>query len=127
MNHLFSGIGLGTAFTRQGKFGAPFTFFPIIVPTNVSGNMTKHAMAINANIVVTRNRIYTCTLNVGNSHGMALEAWYEMATKLTIRAVDDTKNGNKNAPVIICLIHVTPPILLYNPPPTKPLIGERTA
>ena len=58
---------------------------------------------------------------------MALEAWYEIATKLTIRAVDETKNGNRNAPVIICLIHVTPPIRLYNPPPTKPLIGERTA
>ena len=58
---------------------------------------------------------------------MARDAWYEMATKLTIRAVDETKNGNRKAPVIICFIHVTPPILLYNPPPTNPLIGDKTA
>ena len=54
MNHLFSGIGRGTALTLHGKFGAPFIFLPTIVPTRVSGNITKHAIAISANIVVTK-------------------------------------------------------------------------
>ena len=75
MNHLFSGIGLGTAFTRHGKFGAPFTFFPIMVPTKVSGNITKHAMAISASIVVTIKRCYEKTCHVLEVlQGMAREA-----------------------------------------------------
>lgn len=39
--HFFSGIGRGTAFTRQGKFGWPDRFLPRIVPTRFSGRMTK--------------------------------------------------------------------------------------
>lgn len=39
--HFFSGIGRGTAFTRQGKFGWPDRFLPRIVPTRFSGKMTK--------------------------------------------------------------------------------------
>lgn len=39
--HFFSGMGRGTAFTRQGKFGCPDKFLPRIVPTRFSGRMTK--------------------------------------------------------------------------------------
>lgn len=39
--HFFSGMGRGTAFTRQGKFGWPDRFLPRIVPTRFSGRMTK--------------------------------------------------------------------------------------
>lgn len=39
--HFFSGIGRGTAFTRQGKLGWPERFLPRIVPTRFSGRMTK--------------------------------------------------------------------------------------
>lgn len=42
--HFFSGIGLGTAFTRQGKLGWPDRFLPRIVPTRFSGRMTKKQM-----------------------------------------------------------------------------------
>ena len=55
INHRFSGIGLGTAFTLHGKFGDPFMFFPTMVPTSVNGKITKQAMAIRASIVVTEN------------------------------------------------------------------------
>lgn len=39
--HFFSGIGRGTALTRQGKFGWPERFLPRIVPTRFNGRMTK--------------------------------------------------------------------------------------
>lgn len=39
--HFFSGIGLGTALTRQGKFGWPDRFLPKMVPTRFRGRMTK--------------------------------------------------------------------------------------
>lgn len=42
--HFFSGMGRGTAFTRQGKFGWPDRFLPKIVPTRFSGRMTKKQM-----------------------------------------------------------------------------------
>lgn len=39
--HFFSGMGRGTAFTRQGKLGWPDRFLPRIVPTRFSGRITK--------------------------------------------------------------------------------------
>ena len=48
INHFFSGIGLGTAFTLQGWLACPDIFLPSTVPTNVSGRITNrhmHAMA----------------------------------------------------------------------------------
>lgn len=41
MNHFFSGIGRGTAFTRHGASGVPAKFRPKIVPTSVSGKITN--------------------------------------------------------------------------------------
>lgn len=48
MNHFFSGIGLGTAFTLQGASGVPAKFRPKIVPTSVSGSITKMQMQVTA-------------------------------------------------------------------------------
>lgn len=42
--HFFSGMGLGTALTLQGKLGWPDRFLPRIVPTRFSGKMTKKQM-----------------------------------------------------------------------------------
>lgn len=41
MNHFFSGIGLGTALTLHGKLGCPASALPRMVPTRLSGKMTK--------------------------------------------------------------------------------------
>ena len=48
INHFFSGIGLGTAFTRQGASGVPEMFRPRIVPTRVKGRITKMQMHVTA-------------------------------------------------------------------------------
>ena len=48
MNHFFSGIGLGTAFTLQGASGVPARFLPRIVPTKVSGRITNIQMHVTA-------------------------------------------------------------------------------
>lgn len=42
--HFFSGMGLGTALTLQGKLGCPERFRPRIVPTRFRGRMTKKQM-----------------------------------------------------------------------------------
>lgn len=51
MNHFFSGIGRGTAFTRQGWSACPSRLRPTTVPTNVSGKMTNIQMQVTATIV----------------------------------------------------------------------------
>lgn len=48
MNHFFSGIGLGTAFTRQGASGVPARFRPRIVPTKVNGKITNIQIHVTA-------------------------------------------------------------------------------
>lgn len=57
MNHFFSGIGRGTAFTRHGASGVPARLRPRIVPTSVSGNIT------NMQIHVTATCAYTIDMN----------------------------------------------------------------
>ncbi|CAA3010214.1 Hypothetical predicted protein, partial [Olea europaea subsp. europaea] len=39
--HFFSGIGRGMVFTRQGLFGVPLQFLPIIVPRSAKGERDK--------------------------------------------------------------------------------------
>lgn len=51
MNHFFSGIGLGTALIRHGLSGCPLRFRPTIVPTSVSGKITKMHIHVTASIV----------------------------------------------------------------------------
>lgn len=60
MNHFFSGIGRGTAFTLQGKSGCPSKFLPTTVPTRVSGKMTKIHIQVTTTIVL---------------NGIARDAW----------------------------------------------------
>lgn len=48
INHFFSGIGRGTAFTRQGASGVPAKLRPKIVPTSVSGNITNIQIHVTA-------------------------------------------------------------------------------
>lgn len=51
MNHFFSGMGRGTAFTRHGKSGWPSRLRPTIVPISVSGRITKMQMHVTATCV----------------------------------------------------------------------------
>ena len=48
MNHFFSGMGRGTALTRQGKLGWPDMLRPSTVPTSVRGRMMKRPMQATA-------------------------------------------------------------------------------
>lgn len=48
MNHFFSGIGLGTAFTLHGASGVPARLRPKIVPTNVRGKITNIQIHVTA-------------------------------------------------------------------------------
>lgn len=48
MNHFFSGIGRGTAFTLHGASGVPARFRPRIVPTNVNGSITNIQIHVTA-------------------------------------------------------------------------------
>lgn len=48
MNHFFSGIGLGTAFTLQGQSFCPAKFLPSTVPTNVNGRITNKHIQVTA-------------------------------------------------------------------------------
>lgn len=48
MNHFFSGIGRGTAFTLHGASGVPARFRPKIVPTSVNGNITNMQIHVTA-------------------------------------------------------------------------------
>lgn len=52
INHFFSGIGLGTAFTRQGKSGCPSRFRPTTVPTSVNGKITKKQIQVTTTMVL---------------------------------------------------------------------------
>src|SRR5690625_4374592 len=49
MNHFFSGMGRGTAFTRHGLLDWPDMLRPSTVPTSVSGRMMKKQMLATAN------------------------------------------------------------------------------
>jgi len=51
MNHFFSGIGRGTAFTRQGASGVPARFRPRIVPTSVNGSITNMQIHVTATCI----------------------------------------------------------------------------
>lgn len=53
MNHFFSGIGRGTAFTRHGASGVPARLRPRMVPTSVSGNITNMQIHVTATCVRT--------------------------------------------------------------------------
>lgn len=58
MNHFFSGMGRGTAFTLQGASGVPARFRPRTVPTKVSGSMTNIQMQVTAtykNVLIVKN------------------------------------------------------------------------
>jgi hypothetical protein len=51
MNHFFSGIGRGTAFTRQGASGVPARFRPKMVPTSVNGSITNMQIHVTATCI----------------------------------------------------------------------------
>jgi hypothetical protein len=48
MNHFFSGMGRGTAFTRHGQSLWPARFRPNTVPTSVKGKITNKHMQVTA-------------------------------------------------------------------------------
>ena len=51
MNHFFSGMGRGTALTRQGWSAAPARLRPSTLPTRLRGRMTNKQMEVTATIV----------------------------------------------------------------------------
>lgn len=77
MNHFFSGIGRGTAFTRHGASGVPARFRPRIVPTIVSGNITNMQIHVTATCTHTidgdriyqHNDFYISLYNLITNHG----------------------------------------------------------